>query len=369
MPTAEPADRREAHDLVAASVRRHRAGITGQVLRSLRRGGSRLARDPATNQQLRAQIARVLDDTVAILRSDKIGGDGCGGQLPDPVSIEIGRQRARHGIHPAESVRAETTLFRTTLEAIGPDLRQAPEPVDSLTRFCLALQRSLASRADLVGRSYFTHLLDQIYQAHAQHRLRLSRELHDQLAHTAAVALRDLELYEAYRAADPERAQARLSAAKAHLQEAIDSIRTLAAQLRRTETSEGLQPALVRYLSTAAPTVATSVNVVGSDAGLPLPIRDELFLVLREALSNALRHADPGTVAVEVQVGNGRVDATVTDDGRGFDTEQALAAPSGTGLPSMVERAYAAGGSVRLTSRAGRGTTVAVEIPLPRRSE
>lgn len=262
MPTADPPDRREAHDLVAASVDRHRADIAGRVLQSLRRAGSRLARDPATNDQLRAQVARVLDDTVAMLRGDPNADTA---QRPDPASIEIGRQRARHGIHPAESVRAETALFRTALETIAPDLRHAADPVDSLARFCLALQRSLARRADLVGRSYFTYLLDKIYHSHAQHRLRLSRELHDQVAHTAAVALRDLELYEAYRVADHERALARLSAAKVHLQETIDTIRTLATQLRKADTSEGLQPALVRYLSTAAPTVVTSVNVIGTD--------------------------------------------------------------------------------------------------------
>lgn len=366
MPTARSPDRREAHDLVTASVNRHRAEIVGRVLRSLRRAGSRLARDPATKDQLRAQVTRVLDDTVAMLRS---GPHADTAQRPDPASIEIGRQRARHGIHPTEAVQAETALFETALTAIAPDLRQAPEPVDSLARFCLALQRSLARRADLVSRSYFTHLLDQIYHSHAQHRLRLSRELHDRVAHTAAVALRDLELYEAYRVADHERAQARLSAAKAHLQETIDTIRTLSSQLRSTATSEGLQPALVRYLSTAAPTVATSVTVTGIESDLPLTVGDELFLVLREALSNALRHADPGTVAVAVRVRNGKVDATVTDDGRGFDADAALAAPSGTGLPSMVERTYAAGGSLQLRSGAGRGTTVTVTIPLPRRPE
>jgi signal transduction histidine kinase len=364
MVTADSPDRCDTSDLVAASVDRHRADIAGNVLRSLRRVGGRLARDPVTKDQLRAQVARVLDDTVALLR---VGERAQSVQRPDPASIEIGMHQARHGIHPAESLRAESTLFETALVTIAPDLRHAPQPVDSITRFCLALQRSLARRAALVGRSYFTHLLDQIYHAHAQQRLRLSRELHDQVAQTMAVALHDLELYEAYRGADSERAQAWLSAAKVHLQETIDTTRALSTQLRHTDTSEGLQPALVRYLASAAPTVTTSVTVTGADSALPVAVREELFLVLREALSNALRHADPRTVAVDVQIGSDQIDATVVDDGRGFDTEQALAAPRGTGLPSMVERTHAAGGSLHLISQAGHGTTVRVEIHLPRR--
>jgi signal transduction histidine kinase len=107
--------------------------------------------------------------------------------------------------------------------------------------------------------------------------------------------------------------------------------------------------------------------VTGADSTLPIALRDELFLVLREALSNALHHANAGAVTVDVRIGDDQVDAKVTDDGRGFDAEGALAAPSGAGLPSMLERAYAAGGSVTIVSQARKGTTVRVAIPLPRR--
>jgi signal transduction histidine kinase len=364
MTTADSPDRCETSDLVAASVDRQAGDIAGRVLRVLGRAGSRLARDPVTKDQLRQQVTWVLGDTVALLRGDERADPAL---RPDPASVEIGRQRARHGIHIAESLRADSALFETALAAIAPDLRQTQQPVDSIVQFCLALQHSLARRAALVGRSYFTHLLDQIYHAHAQQRLRLSRDLHDHVAQAAAVALHDLELYEAYRVADSERAQARLSAAKVHLQETIEIIRALSTQLRQTDTSEGLQPALVRYLASAAPTVTTSVTVTGDDLSMPLAVRDELFLVLREALSNALRHANPRTVAVDVQIRADRVEAAVTDDGCGFDPEQATAAPSGTGLPSMIERTHAAGGSLDLISRAGHGTAVKVEIPLPRR--
>jgi signal transduction histidine kinase len=364
MATADPRDRRETLDQVAASVDRHRSDIARQVLRSLRRAGSRLARDPATRDQLRVQVMRVLDDTLALLRGG-IHADRA--QRADLASIELGRQRARHGIQPDESMRAESALFEAALLTVVRDLRHVPLPVDGLTRFCLALQRSLTWRAALVERSHLTHLLDQICHAHAQQRLRLSRELHDQVAQTTAVALHDLELYEVYRGADSDRAQARLSAAKVHLRETIDTVRALSNRLRRTDASEGLQPALVRYLSSAAPAVATSVTVTGADSSLPIALRDELFLVLREALSNALHHANARAVTVDVRIGADRVDATVTDDGRGFDAEGALAAPSGAGLPSMLERAYAAGGSVTIVSQARKGTTVRVAIPLPGR--
>ena len=55
---------------------------------------------------------------------------------------------------------------------------------------------------------------------------------------------------------------------------------------------------------------------------------------------------------------------TVADDGRGFDPDAACGAlRSGSGLTSMEERAAALGGRLAISSRAGEGTTVRLEVP------
>jgi signal transduction histidine kinase len=363
-----------APDPVVACLDKHRGAISRQFLRSLQDAGSPLVRDPAMRRQLRAHAGRLLDDAVAILRGDH-GDHAPPVAEPDQLSAEIGVHRARHGIRPAESMRAASLLFETALRTVAAELALAPaaaaaagSPVDSLIRLATALERSSARRVGMVASSYFSWLLDQIRDSHAESYRRLARELHDDAAHTTAVAQRDIELYETYRMADHARAQAKLAAAKSHLQEAIDTIRALATQLRRSETGEGLQAALVRYLSTAASSVATTVTVTGDEAMVPLVVRDELFLVLREALGNALRHAGPRTVTVAVRIRRPQLDAVVTDDGSGFD---AVAASShdatGTGLPSMAERATRVGGTLDIDSRPGSGTTVRCQIPLPRR--
>jgi signal transduction histidine kinase len=349
----------------AASVERRRGDIAERFVESLQSAGSPLVRDPATRRQMRAHVDRLLDDTIAILHGEQGGRDPLVAE-PDRMSLEIGTDRARHGIRPAESVRAASVLFETVLMVVAAELTSSP---DELTALALALERSSARRVGMAASTYFSSLLDQIHDSHAESYRRLARELHDDAAHTMAVALRDLDLYEIYRIADHGRAQVKLAAAKSHLQEAIDSVRALATQLRRSETGEGLQAALVRYLATADPTVATTATVTGDEAVVPLAVRDELFLVLREALGNALRHADPRTVTVEVQISRPRVDAVVTDDGQGFDPGAASATPdtAGTGLPSMAERAHRVGGTLDIASRPGHGTTVRCQIPLPRR--
>jgi signal transduction histidine kinase len=348
---------------IVESIERRRGEVAEQLLRTLQRAGSPLVHDPAMRTQLCEQVDRILDETVVALR------DGLASVRTelDPASVEIGTQRARHGIRPVESMRAASRLYETALRAIGPDLATTPQPVESMIQLSVALERCISARVAMVATAYFTTLLDQIHESHAEVGRRVARELHDNVAHGMAIALREIELYESYRVADRERARAKLSSAKHSLQESIDTVRALATQLRRSETGEGLQAALVGYLASAAASVATTVTVAGDESSVPLAVRDELFLVLREALGNALHHADPRTLTVEVRIDRRRVEAVVSDDGRGFDAEQLRSAATGTGLFSMRERARRVGGALEVESRPGKGTTVRCRIPLPRR--
>jgi signal transduction histidine kinase len=348
---------------IIASIERHRAEVAEQLLQALQRGGSPLVRDPAMRSQLSEQVDRILDETVTSLRD---GLDAVPTEL-DAASVEIGNQRARHGIRPVESLRAASRLYETALRTMAPDLAGTARPVASVVRLSVALERSISSRVAMVASAYFTTLLDQIHESHAEVGRRLARELHDNVAHGMTIALRDVELYESYRVADRERAHAKLSAAKSSLQDSIDTVRALATQLRRSETGEGLQAALIGYLASAASSVATTVTVTGNESSVPLAVRDELFLVLREALSNALHHADPRTITVEVRISRPQVHAVVSDDGHGFDVEKVESAATGTGLPSMMERTRRVGGTLEVESRPGRGTTVRCQIPLQRR--
>jgi signal transduction histidine kinase len=348
-----------------AVVDRHRTEVADELLHALQSAGSALIRHPERLGQLRDQVGWVLDDTIEILKAaESVVDDGPPAE-PDAASVVIGSQRAQLGVRPAELLWAASLLYETALRVIAPDFAGRPQGVADLTRLAVALERSISRRLSMVASAYFTSMLDQIHGSQAEASRWLARELHDHVAHGMAVVLRDLELYETYRAADRERAQTKFINAKTNLQETIDTVRALAGQLRRSQTGADLRTALVGYLAGAGPAVATTVTVTGNETAMPLPVRDELFLVLREALSNALRHASPRTITVEVRISRPFVDAMVSDDGRGFDTETTQAA--GTGLPSMVERTRRVGGTLELDSRPGHGTTVRCHIPLPRR--
>ena len=93
---------------------------------------------------------------------------------------------------------------------------------------------------------------------------------------------------------------------------------------------------------------------------------DEVFLILCEALRNALTHGAPQLVLIGVEVSEKELSAWVIDDGCGFTPALAtVGTASGSGLASMRERAALLGGRVVVSSMPGHGTRVQLHLPLP----
>ena len=102
--------------------------------------------------------------------------------------------------------------------------------------------------------------------------------------------------------------------------------------------------------------------------GLPADLEADLYRVAQEALNNVVRHASAASVTVTV-VATGGPDGTVTltvaDDGAGFDPAARTIRAHRLGLTSMAVRTARHGGTTRVESAPGRGTTVTAEVPLP----
>ena len=103
---------------------------------------------------------------------------------------------------------------------------------------------------------------------------------------------------------------------------------------------------------------------IDPDAG-PAPLgadtRRHLYLGLKEAINNVVKHAGASEVIVGLGSADGVLRLTISDDGRGLDER---ATRTGNGLRNMEERMKAAGGSVRVESGPGRGCRVTFEVPL-----
>jgi len=117
--------------------------------------------------------------------------------------------------------------------------------------------------------------------------------------------------------------------------------------------------------------IVPEMRVEGDFGGLTDSQQITLLGLIREALSNVREHSRAGSVTITVNAGPDGVEATISDDGRGFDPDRALlrAARGGhLGLVGMHERVRLLGGETRIDSSPGGPTTVSVMLPpYPRR--
>jgi two-component system sensor histidine kinase DegS len=107
--------------------------------------------------------------------------------------------------------------------------------------------------------------------------------------------------------------------------------------------------------------------VLGDERRLSPETELVLFRIAQEALTNVRKHSQATEVVTTVEFGDGMVKVTIRDNGRGFkvpDTPGNLVEVGKLGLTGMFERAELAGGTLKVQSEPGEGTTVVAEIPL-----
>jgi len=113
--------------------------------------------------------------------------------------------------------------------------------------------------------------------------------------------------------------------------------------------------------------VVPKTRLRGDFTGLTDSQQITLLGLIREALSNVREHSDAERVTITLSANARGVEATVTDDGRGFDPEETLvrAARDGhLGLVGMHERVRLLGGSTRIDSRPGGPTVISASLPV-----
>jgi signal transduction histidine kinase len=207
-----------------------------------------------------------------------------------------------------------------------------------------------------------SHRREAEARVRAHERRAIGRELHDRVAHAMGVVHQSLQLHEALRDRDPEKAAEKLGLAKRMTLQAMGQTRDLSRALRGGEAGEDLGAALSGMLSDLVPEgVARELSVSGEEGAISDEAREQLFLVLREAVRNAASHSGAAKISVSVAVEGERVVGAVEDDGRGF--EKTAGPEEIGGLAHMAERASLLGGACSVDSAPGEGTRVEVSLP------
>jgi signal transduction histidine kinase len=195
-------------------------------------------------------------------------------------------------------------------------------------------------------------------------RERLARELHDSVTQSLySVTLLAEAGQRLAGAGDLDRVQGYLDRLGEISQQALKEMRLLVYELRPLVLRrEGLVGALQLRLDAVEKRAGVDARLlVAGEIELPAPVEEALYRIAQEALNNALKHAAPTAVTVNVQRDGEQVMLEVTDDGRGFDPTATTNA-GGMGLVSMEERMERLGGTLEIASRPGEGTTVRVTL-------
>ena len=195
----------------------------------------------------------------------------------------------------------------------------------------------------------------RIVAAANEERRRIERDLHDgaqQRLVSIGLALRHAQ--HELTAASPQRASETLEGAVAEIEIAIDELRELARGLPPAQLDAGLAPAFGE-LARRAP-VAVQVNACKErfDRG----VEAAAYFIGCEGLTNAVKHAQASRIVLSAARQDGKLVISVADNGVGG------AAPTvGSGLNGLSDRVAALGGTLRIESESGAGTTLVAELP------
>src|SRR6266850_977794 len=311
----------------------------------------------------------------------------------DPGQVQPTFEAFLERIHPADRVLTATVVARALAEGRGfshedrvrrPDgnerivrtqgeiVRDPKGRVLKMVGACLDVTEGrnaeIALRAAAASLQSLTRRLVQVEEAE---RRRIAGELHDRVGQNLAALNINLDIVlGALGESAPQDLRLRLRDSLGLVDGTLQTIEDVMAELRPPLLEEyGLGAALGWYAEEFAKrtNIAVEVQDLARERARQLGRESAvaLFRVAQEALTNVAKHADARRVWVRLEANPGELRLGIRDDGSGFDAEAAAQArATRLGMTTMHERVIAAGGSLRVESAPGKGTTLNAQVPL-----
>jgi PAS domain S-box-containing protein len=306
-------------------------------------------------------------------RAGELTGMPVGALVPGRFRSRHAALRAAYAAHPASRpMRAglELVALRRDGSEFPAEISLSPLKSRGAAVFIAAV-RDLTERrtAQLAREEERRWFLKRVIDAQDDERRRIARELHDEAGQALTsliVRLRTLQDARSLREAKAQAARLRRG-----LADTIGGLGRLARGLHPSLLDDlGLVAVLKRHAAEAAEALAIPIRVRTKGLGsrrLPRAVETALYRIAQEALTNVARHAVAKRVEMVLSRADGTVRLVVRDDGRGFDPlarARGARSPHALGLLGIRERAAALGGTASIDSTPGRGTSVAVAVPL-----
>ncbi len=188
--------------------------------------------------------------------------------------------------------------------------------------------------------------------------------LHDDLAQVLYRMALHLDISEKHlEKGSSQKAQEEIASLRESRDRAMQLIRALIRDLHRSPLGRaGLSEALNSYAHEVERDTGVRIRTDLEDIEMAPPVQLLCYHVAREAVMNAIKHAEASAITIAFESTAEGARLSVSDDGRGFDVE--AGEPEGHyGLTMMRERAQVAGGTFKIDSAVGRGTSVTADFP------
>lgn len=221
------------------------------------------------------------------------------------------------------------------------------------------------------GRRRLRSLTSKLALVEEQERRRIANDIHDHISQSLAAAKLRLGMM---REAVPPSHQPALDGVRAMLSQVIAQTRSLIFELSPTVLYELGLGAAIEWLLEQRAGYGIEFRFQNESKGLRLrrDVAITLFQAVRELLANIIKHSGATGATLRMADDGKSVRINVRDDGAGFDVAETLARKpqeTGLGLASMRERIEHLSGTVQITSAAGAGTEVSLQVPLKRASK
>ena len=273
-------------------------------------------------------------------------------------------ERLQHadGVRAAQFGNLQASLSRVLAIGFGSGLLLVLGSMAYIVR----LDRQTRVRYVELARSQraLRELSARLVDAQETERRAISRELHDEVGQSLGALLVDIGRLSTTLSGDHPEVKAQLDNLKSVAERTFQSVRNIALLLRPSMLDDlGLAAALEwqgREVSRRSE-IEVSVESESVPEDLPDEHKTYIYRLVQEALNNAVRHSGARNAKVVVERLAESIVVRVSDDGRGFDPGRSR----GMGILGMEERVKRLGGTLRVESQPGKGTTVTAEFPIP----
>jgi PAS domain S-box-containing protein len=207
-------------------------------------------------------------------------------------------------------------------------------------------------------------LTEHLQNIREEERAHIAREIHDELGQQLTVMKMDISWLGKKISAENHAVKERFQDLIEILDATVQAVRKISYELRPHLLDLGLDDAIQWHLKEFEKRsgIKTSFSSPEEESALDDSIKTGLFRIFQESLTNVARHSGAGYVKVELVIESDQIILRITDNGRGFDRDEA-AEKQTLGILGMKERAIMMGGNYTIESERGKGTTVMVIVP------